>query len=158
MPATRKRVRRSEKKVEESRFSLFFPTSKKRQRERRKRKLFRHRGALALFFRSLLSSSYLRHHVWRRFVLAVDGYNTETERRGKKVVPIPSLFDVKLIRSLFSLSFFLFKPLTLTHYLPDDVNAIVIDIGSATVKAGYAGEDAPKAVYPSVRKETRVAD
>jgi actin-related protein len=35
----------------------------------------------------------------------------------------------------------------------DDVNAIVIDIGSSTVKAGYAGEDAPKAVYPSVRPE-----
>lgn len=36
----------------------------------------------------------------------------------------------------------------------DDVNAIVIDIGSSTVKAGYAGEDAPKAIYPSVRSQS----
>eukprot|EP00884_Botryococcus_braunii_P015367 jgi/Botrbrau1/2513/Bobra.0079s0005.1 len=31
----------------------------------------------------------------------------------------------------------------------DEVNGIVIDIGSSTVKAGYAGEDTPKAVFPS---------
>lgn len=33
----------------------------------------------------------------------------------------------------------------------DEVSAIVIDLGSHTCKAGYAGEDAPKAVFPSVR-------
>lgn len=49
--------------------------------------------------------------------------------------------------SLFSLH----RP-THPHRRTDDVNAIVIDIGSSTVKAGYAGEDAPKAVYPSVRE------
>ncbi|KAL9260217.1 Actin-related protein [Drosera capensis] len=32
----------------------------------------------------------------------------------------------------------------------DEVSAIVIDLGSYTCKAGYAGEDAPKAVFPSV--------
>lgn len=32
----------------------------------------------------------------------------------------------------------------------DEVNALVIDIGSSTVKAGYAGEDTPKALFPSV--------
>lgn len=32
----------------------------------------------------------------------------------------------------------------------DEVNGIVIDIGASTVKAGYAGEDTPKAVFPSV--------
>ena len=32
----------------------------------------------------------------------------------------------------------------------DEVSAIVIDLGSHTCKAGYAGEDAPKAVFPSV--------
>ena len=32
----------------------------------------------------------------------------------------------------------------------DEVNAVVVDVGSSTVKAGYAGEDAPKAVFPSV--------
>ena len=32
----------------------------------------------------------------------------------------------------------------------DEVNALVLDIGSGTVKAGYAGEDTPKAYFPSV--------
>lgn len=30
------------------------------------------------------------------------------------------------------------------------MSAIVVDLGSHTCKAGYAGEDAPKAVFPSV--------
>lgn len=34
--------------------------------------------------------------------------------------------------------------------LVDEVSAIVLDLGSYTCKAGYAGEDAPKAVFPSV--------
>ena len=29
------------------------------------------------------------------------------------------------------------------------MSAIVVDLGSSTVKAGYAGEDTPKAVFPS---------
>ncbi|XP_038678863.1 actin-related protein 4-like isoform X2 [Tripterygium wilfordii] len=32
----------------------------------------------------------------------------------------------------------------------DEVSAIVVDLGSHTCKAGYAGEDAPKAVFPNV--------
>lgn len=32
----------------------------------------------------------------------------------------------------------------------DEVSAIVLDVGSHTVKGGYAGEDAPKSVLPSV--------
>lgn len=36
----------------------------------------------------------------------------------------------------------------------DEVSAIVIDLGSHTCKAGYAGEDAPKAVFPSVSSPT----
>ena len=36
----------------------------------------------------------------------------------------------------------------------DEVNAIVIDIGSYSVKGGYAGEDTPKAVFPSVRRRS----
>ncbi|KAJ3165810.1 Actin-like protein 6B [Irineochytrium annulatum] len=31
----------------------------------------------------------------------------------------------------------------------DDVNAVVIDVGSSTTKAGYSGDDSPKAVFPS---------
>ncbi len=32
----------------------------------------------------------------------------------------------------------------------DEVSAIVMDIGHDTVKAGFAGEDSPKAVFPSL--------
>ncbi|KAF5733981.1 actin-related protein 4-like [Tripterygium wilfordii] len=35
-------------------------------------------------------------------------------------------------------------------YGGDEVSAIVVDLGSHTCKAGYAGEDAPKAVFPNV--------
>ncbi|KAL1216824.1 Actin-related protein 4A [Cardamine amara subsp. amara] len=35
-------------------------------------------------------------------------------------------------------------------YGGDEVSAIVVDLGSHTCKAGYAGEDAPKALFPSV--------
>lgn len=31
----------------------------------------------------------------------------------------------------------------------------MVDVGSHTCKAGYAGEDAPKAVFPSVRTRGR---
>ncbi|CDO98459.1 unnamed protein product [Coffea canephora] len=41
-----------------------------------------------------------------------------------------------------------FSPATM--YGGDEVSAIVVDLGSHTCKAGYAGEDAPKAVFPSV--------
>ncbi|EFJ32170.1 hypothetical protein SELMODRAFT_266988 [Selaginella moellendorffii] len=34
-------------------------------------------------------------------------------------------------------------------YGGDEVSAIVVDLGSHSCKAGYAGEDAPKAVFPS---------
>jgi len=36
--------------------------------------------------------------------------------------------------------------------LADEVSAIVIDVGSYSCKAGYAGDDTPKAVFPSVRE------
>eukprot|EP00850_Spirogloea_muscicola_P005314 SM000024S07776 [mRNA] locus=s24:471134:476148:+ [translate_table: standard] len=35
-------------------------------------------------------------------------------------------------------------------YGGDEVSAIVLDLGSHAIKAGYAGEDSPKAVFPSV--------
>uniref|UniRef100_A0A1D2A2G0 Actin-related protein 4 n=1 Tax=Auxenochlorella protothecoides TaxID=3075 RepID=A0A1D2A2G0_AUXPR len=34
-------------------------------------------------------------------------------------------------------------------YGGDEVNAVVVDLGSFTVKVGYAGEDTPKHVFPS---------
>lgn len=37
----------------------------------------------------------------------------------------------------------------LTLSIVDDVSALVLDIGAHTVRAGYAGDDAPKAVFPT---------
>ncbi|KAL3131212.1 NuA4 histone acetyltransferase subunit [Trebouxia sp. C0009 RCD-2024] len=34
-------------------------------------------------------------------------------------------------------------------YGGDEVNAVVVDVGSHTVKAGFAGEDTPKALFPA---------
>ncbi len=43
-------------------------------------------------------------------------------------------------------------PLLPPSCLPaDEVNAVVLDLGTLQVKAGYAGEDTPKYVFPSVR-------
>ena len=35
-------------------------------------------------------------------------------------------------------------------YTQDDVQALVIDNGSGMCKAGFAGDDAPRAVFPSI--------
>ncbi|KAK4051073.1 NuA4 histone acetyltransferase subunit [Microbotryomycetes sp. JL221] len=35
------------------------------------------------------------------------------------------------------------------QYGGDEVGAVVLDVGSCTVRAGYAGEDAPKCVFPT---------
>jgi actin len=40
--------------------------------------------------------------------------------------------------------------LTLFHEMSDEVETVVIDNGSYTIKAGYAGDEAPRAVFPSV--------
>ena len=32
---------------------------------------------------------------------------------------------------------------------PDEVSALVIDIGSSTLRAGYAGDETPKAIIPT---------
>ena len=36
------------------------------------------------------------------------------------------------------------------NYGDDSVSGLVIDNGSGMVKAGFAGEDAPRAVFPSI--------
>jgi actin-related protein len=33
---------------------------------------------------------------------------------------------------------------------PDEVGAIVIDVGTATTKVGFAGKDTPQAIFPTV--------
>jgi hypothetical protein len=35
---------------------------------------------------------------------------------------------------------------------PDEVNAVVIDLGTYLCRAGFAGDDTPKAAFPSVRR------
>lgn len=40
------------------------------------------------------------------------------------------------------------------QYGGDEVSAIVLDIGSHTTRAGYAGEDCPKAVFPTAYAAT----
>ncbi|KAG5339210.1 hypothetical protein C0989_005191 [Termitomyces sp. Mn162] len=35
------------------------------------------------------------------------------------------------------------------HILIDEVSALVVDIGSSSLRAGYAGDDTPKAVIPT---------
>lgn len=37
----------------------------------------------------------------------------------------------------------------------DEVSAVVFDIGGSLCRAGYAGDDLPRAVYPSVREKER---
>jgi actin-like protein 6A len=37
----------------------------------------------------------------------------------------------------------------MTFFAGDEVSALVLDVGTSSVKAGYAGEDTPKAVFPS---------
>jgi actin-like protein 6B len=32
---------------------------------------------------------------------------------------------------------------------PDEVSALVLDIGTSTLRAGYAGDDSPKAIIPT---------
>ena len=36
-----------------------------------------------------------------------------------------------------------------------DVAALVVDNGSGMCKAGFAGDDAPRAVFPSMRSSTQ---
>ena len=39
----------------------------------------------------------------------------------------------------------------------DDVAALVIDNGSGMCKAGFAGDDAPRAVFPSIVGTTKTS-
>jgi hypothetical protein len=45
-------------------------------------------------------------------------------------------------------------PCTHSYVWPcaDEVNAVVLDVGTYHTKAGYAGEDTPKFVFPSVSR------
>ena len=40
-------------------------------------------------------------------------------------------------------------------YQNDDIAALVIDNGSGMCKAGFAGDDAPRAVFPTITGRTR---
>lgn len=60
--------------------------------------------------------------------------------------PNSTLLYFTFVLEIVSFKFFCFVLLVKT----DEVSAIVIDLGSHTCKVGYAGEDAPMAVFPSV--------
>ena len=53
----------------------------------------------------------------------------------------------KLLRVLSTQPFQLLIPIKMCD---DDVAALVIDNGSGMCKAGFAGDDAPRAVFPSI--------
>ena len=57
------------------------------------------------------------------------------------------LFAV-LIISLLLLCFFLVSELSIMS--DEEVQALVVDNGSGMCKAGFAGDDAPRAVFPSI--------
>jgi actin-related protein len=42
--------------------------------------------------------------------------------------------------------------------MDQDVQALVVDNGSGMVKAGFAGDDAPRAVFPSIVGRPRHAN
>lgn len=41
-------------------------------------------------------------------------------------------------------------PLSPQFAMDDDIAALVVDNGSGMCKAGFAGDDAPRAVFPSI--------
>lgn len=42
-----------------------------------------------------------------------------------------------------------------THWSKEDVFALVFDLGASELRVGYAGDDTPQYVVPTVRKEER---
>lgn len=50
-------------------------------------------------------------------------------------------------------SYIAYSPFPLTVHLfffTDEVGAVVLDMGSSNIRAGYAGEDTPVALFPTV--------
>jgi hypothetical protein len=74
---------------------------------------------------------------------------------GKETFPFiipadPKIYTVTLFTyNCLSLVFFLGLLLLFTIVIVDEVNALVLDIGTCNVRAGYAGEDTPKAMFPT---------
>ena len=50
---------------------------------------------------------------------------------------------------------FLFTESTMQQTIEDDIAAVVIDNGSGMCKAGFAGDDAPRAVFPAITGRPR---
>lgn len=78
------------------------------------------------------------NHVRRRWV--------PIQSSTRSPIRIRTVFPQQKCNSFSSIFFYFLFYLCVA----DEVSAIVIDLGSHTCKAGYAGEDAPKAVFPSV--------
>lgn len=45
-----------------------------------------------------------------------------------------------------------------TRMHTDEVFSVIADLGTQTSRFGYAGEDCPKAVFPSVRLSAQLTD
>lgn len=43
-----------------------------------------------------------------------------------------------------------YSPLLCSSAMDDEIAALVVDNGSGMCKAGFAGDDAPRAVFPSI--------
>lgn len=52
--------------------------------------------------------------------------------------------NMNMYKTTLLKDFFLNKTCTL-----DEVNAVVLDIGTTTTRAGYAGEDTPRVIFPT---------
>ena len=58
--------------------------------------------------------------------------------------------NLVLMKVLLYLCLFLLCLDILKNMSDDDVAALVVDNGSGMCKAGFAGDDAPRAVFPSI--------
>lgn len=52
---------------------------------------------------------------------------------------------MEVVRRIFKY----FSTLPHVYFEPDEVSALVIDIGTSSLRAGYAGDDTPKAIIPT---------
>jgi hypothetical protein len=65
---------------------------------------------------------------------------------GRRKLSLPSTFENKHNPNKNST----FTPLNSIMCDDEDVQALVVDNGSGMCKAGFAGDDAPRAVFPSI--------
>ena len=76
-------------------------------------------------------------------VVSREESTTRTQLKERAIIPAPQFY--------LDLSSFAYRLTSRTNLnMDDDVAALVVDNGSGMVKAGFAGDDAPRAVFPSI--------